>query len=39
MQDSEIPFEKTYCCNILNSQNWDDYMRYMRTFMKKAKLR
>jgi len=39
MTNNNIPFEKTYCCNILNSQYWDDYMRYMLRFMKKAKVK
>jgi hypothetical protein len=39
MTDNNILFEKTYCCNILSSQYWDDYMRYMLKFMKKAKVR
>jgi len=39
MERNNIPFEKTYCCNILSSHHWDDYMRYLRNFMKRAKIR
>lgn len=39
MTNSNIMFEKTYSCNILNSLYWDDYMRYMLRFMKKARVK
>ncbi len=39
MTNNNIPFEKTYRCNIISSQSWDDYMRYLRSFLKKARVR
>lgn len=39
MKDKNIPFEKTYRCNVISSHFWDDYMRYLRNFLKRAKLR
>jgi hypothetical protein len=33
-----IPYEKVYSCNIMSLYYWDEYMRYMREFMKKAKV-
>lgn len=39
MTNNDIPFEKTYRCNIISSQSWDDYMRYLRSFLKRARVR
>jgi hypothetical protein len=39
MTNNNIPFEKTYRCNIISSQSWDDYMRYLRSFLKRARVR
>jgi len=39
MTDKNIPFEKTYRCNVISSHFWDDYMRYLRNFLKRAKVR
>lgn len=39
MTDNNMPFEKTYRCNVINLQFWDDYMRYLHNFLKRAKLR
>lgn len=39
MVDKSIPFEKTYRCNVISSHFWDDYMRYLRNFLKRAKVR
>jgi hypothetical protein len=39
MTDNNIQYEKTYRCNVISSQFWDDYMRYLRKFMKRAKVR
>jgi hypothetical protein len=39
MTDKNIPFEKTYRCNVISSHYWDDYMRYLRNFLKRAKVR
>lgn len=33
-----IPHEKTYAFNVVSMHYWDDYMRYLRDFMKKAKV-
>ncbi len=33
-----IPSEKTYAFNVMSLHYWDDYMRYLREFMKKAKV-
>jgi hypothetical protein len=35
---ANIPSDKVYCCNIMSLRYWDDYMRYMRDFMKRAKV-
>lgn len=34
-----IPYEKDYSFNIINLHYWDDFMRYLRDLMKKAKMR
>ncbi len=39
MAEKNIQFEKTYRCNVISSQYWDDYMRYLRNFLKRAKVR
>ncbi len=39
MTEKNIPFEKTYRCNVISSHHWDGYMRYLRNFLKKAKVR
>ena len=39
MTDKNIPFERTYRCNVISSHFWDDYMRYLRNFLKRAKVR
>jgi len=39
MTVKNIPFEKTYRCNVISSHFWDDYMRYLRNFLKRAKVR
>ncbi len=39
MTDNNIPYEKTYRCNVISSQFWDDYMRYLHKFMKRARIR
>jgi hypothetical protein len=33
-----IPYEKTYSFNVMSLHFWDEYMRYLRDFMKKAKV-
>ncbi|MCM2265690.1 MAG: PilZ domain-containing protein [Desulfuromonadales bacterium] len=33
-----IPHEKIYAFNVMSLHYWDDYMRYLRDFMKKAKV-
>lgn len=33
-----IPHEKTYAFNVVSMHYWDNYMRYLREFMKKAKI-
>ncbi len=39
MTDNNIPYEKIYRCNVISSQFWDDYMRYLHKFMKRARIR
>ncbi len=39
MADKNIPYEKTYRCNVISSHFWDDYMRYLHKFMKRARIR
>jgi hypothetical protein len=38
MERTVIPYEKTYAFNVMSLHYWDDYMRYLRDFMKKAKV-
>jgi hypothetical protein len=38
LEKAGIPFEKTYAFNVMSLHYWDDYMRYLREFMKKAKI-
>jgi len=38
LKSVDIPCDKTYCCNIMSMYYWDEYMRYLREFMKRAKL-
>jgi hypothetical protein len=33
-----IPYDKTYAFNVMSLHYWDDYMRYLREFMKRAKI-
>lgn len=37
-EEKNLPVEKTYRCNVISSHSWDDYMRYLRNFLKKAKV-
>lgn len=34
-----IPYDKVYSFDVMNLHYWDDYMNYLREFMKKAKVR
>jgi hypothetical protein len=38
LDTARITYEKVYSCNIMSLRYWDEYMRYMREFMKKAKV-
>jgi hypothetical protein len=38
MEKTVISYEKTYAFNVMSLHYWDDYMRYLREFMKKAKV-
>jgi hypothetical protein len=38
LETARIMYEKVYSCNIMSLRYWDEYMRYMREFMKKAKV-
>lgn len=39
MVEKNISFEKTYRCNVISSLFWDDYMRYLHNFLKRARVR
>ncbi len=39
MTEKNIHFEKTYRCNVISSSHWDDYMRYLHIFLKRARVR
>lgn len=38
LTNAGIPCERTYAFNVMSLHFWDDYMRYLRDFMKKAKI-
>jgi hypothetical protein len=38
LEEIGIPFEKNYVFNVMSMRYWDDYMRYLHEFLRKAKV-